>query len=145
MHHIGVAVRDLPNSLTKWTELLGPQYSRIEELPEQGVRIAHLYFLEGPEVELVSPLGEASPIAKFLEARGEGIHHFCLNVDDIVAAMDKLRKEGLQFLSVDPQQGAEGRLIAFIHPRSLNGVLIELREVPKPTGQSQFREKPKIR
>ncbi len=128
VHHVGIAVRDLEASLGRWSALFAAQRGPIEEIPERGVRLAHLRFAEGPEIELVAPLGVASPIAKFLEARGEGIHHFTLEVDDIDGAMQELSRAGLSFVSDIPQIGAGGVRVVFVHPRSLNGVLVEIRQ-----------------
>jgi methylmalonyl-CoA/ethylmalonyl-CoA epimerase len=135
VHHIGIAVRDLEESLRRWSALFAAEPSPIEEVPERGVRLAHLRFAEGPDVELVSPLGDASPVSKFLESRGEGIQHFTLEVDDIEAAMGELRRAGLQLLSENPHPGAGGELVAFIHPRSLNGVLVEIRQGQRPAAK----------
>jgi len=132
IHHIGIAVRDLEESLRRWSALFAAEPSPIEEIPENGVRLAHLRFAEGPELELVSPLGDASPVFKFLESRGEGIQHFTLEVDDIEQAMGELSRAGLRFLSETPQTGARGGLVAFVHPRSLNGVLVEIRQGRRP-------------
>jgi methylmalonyl-CoA/ethylmalonyl-CoA epimerase len=132
VHHIGIAVRNLEESLRRWSALFAAEPSPIEEIPERGVRLAHLRFAEGPEVELVSPLGDASPVSKFLESRGEGIQHVTLEVDDIEAAMGELNRAGLRFLSDTPQTGAGGGRVAFVHPRTLNGVLVEIRQGQKP-------------
>jgi methylmalonyl-CoA/ethylmalonyl-CoA epimerase len=132
VHHIGIAVRDLEESLRRWSALFAAEQSPIEEIPERGLRLARLRFAEGPEIELVAPLGDASLVAKFLESRGEGIQHFTLEVDDIKTAMGELKAAGLQFVSDTPQIGAGGVLIAFVHPRSLNGVLVEIRQGQKP-------------
>lgn len=131
IHHIGIAVRDLEESLRRWSTLFGAEQSPLEEIPERGVRLARLCFAEGPEIELIAPLGPDSPVAKFIESRGEGIQHFTLEVDDIKTAMHELRQAGLQFVSDTPQIGAGGVLVAFIHPRSLNGVLVEIRQGQK--------------
>jgi methylmalonyl-CoA/ethylmalonyl-CoA epimerase len=131
VHHIGIAVRDLEESLKRWSALFAAEPGPIEEIPERGVRLAHLRFAEGPEIELVAPLGAASPVAKFLESRGEGIQHFTLEVDDIETAMRELGQAGLQFVSDTPQIGAGGVLVAFVHPRSLNGVLVEIWQSSK--------------
>jgi methylmalonyl-CoA/ethylmalonyl-CoA epimerase len=128
VHHIGIAVRDLEEALKRWSALLGAERSPVEELPERGVRLAHLRFARGPEIELIAPLGDASPISKFLGSRGEGIQHLTLEVDDIEMAMDELSRAGLQFMSARPQAGSGGVRIAFVHPRSLNGVLVEIRQ-----------------
>jgi methylmalonyl-CoA/ethylmalonyl-CoA epimerase len=131
IHHIGVAVRDLEEALSRWASLFGAHAGSIEENSARGVRLAELRFEQGPAVELVTPLGEGSPVAKFLKERGEGIHHFALEVDDLEAAMEELRRGGLAFVSEKPQTGAGGSLIGFIHPRGLDGVLLELRQPPK--------------
>jgi methylmalonyl-CoA/ethylmalonyl-CoA epimerase len=128
VHHIGIAVRDLEEALRRWAALFGAERSPIEEVPERGVRLAHLRFAKGPEIELIAPLGDASPVSKFLESRGEGIQHFTLEVDDIETAMRELSRAGLQFVSAEPQAGAGGVLIAFVHPQSLNGVLVEIQQ-----------------
>ncbi|MDH7512173.1 MAG: methylmalonyl-CoA epimerase [Clostridiales bacterium] len=128
IHHIGVAVRNLEESASRWAALFGAERGAVEEIPERGVRVIPLHFPEGPAVELVSPLGEQSAVARFLEKRGEGIHHVTLDVDDIEDAVEKLRKAGLEFITERPQEGAGGSLIIFVHPKSLNGVLLELRE-----------------
>lgn len=128
VHHIGIAVRDLEKSLEKWSALFGAAAGPVEELPERGVRLAHLRFAAGSEVELVAPLGDNSPLAGFLGSRGEGLQHFTLEVDDIEAAMSELGRAGLRFTTDLPQRGAGGVLVAFVHPHSLNGVLLEIRQ-----------------
>jgi methylmalonyl-CoA/ethylmalonyl-CoA epimerase len=130
--HIGIAVWDLEKSQARWAALFGAISGPVEELEERGVRLVKLNFPEGPTVELISPLGDASPLTKFLTDRGEGIHHFCFEVEDIGAMMDRLKIAGLEMASEKPQKGAAGSLIAFIHPRSLNGVLVELVESKAP-------------
>jgi methylmalonyl-CoA epimerase len=134
IHHLGVAVRDLEKSVARWMSLFGAKSSPVEELPERGVRLAQLRFSEGPAVELVSPAGENSPLARFLDERGEGIHHLTLEVDDIETAMRELGRSGLQLLEDRPQEGAEGSRIVFIHPRSFGGILLELRESRRESG-----------
>ena len=132
IHHIGIAVADLEESLAKWRDLFGAVPGPVEELPERGVRLAHLRFAAGSEIEMLAPLGEASPIAKFLESRGEGVQHFTIEVDDIEEAVRELTRAGLRLLSEKPQSGGGGAQIVFIHPRSLNGVLVEIRQGGKP-------------
>ncbi len=90
--------------------------------------MAHLEVEDGPSIELVTPCGEGAPLEKFLKERGEGIHHFCFEVQDIEEAAQRLKEKGIRFVHDRPQKGAEGSLIAFIHPRYFNGVLIELKE-----------------
>ena len=126
--HIGIAVKNLEERLSLWKDLLGAKASKIEELPERGVKLVHLKFPGSPTIELVSPLDDQAAVAKFLAERGEGIHHFCFLVEDIEAAFEELKGKGVQFVQEKPYRGAGGSLIVFIHPRSLGGVLIELKE-----------------
>jgi methylmalonyl-CoA/ethylmalonyl-CoA epimerase len=132
IHHIGIAVSNLEESLGKWRDLFGAVPGPVEEIPERGVRLVHLRFAEGAQIELLAPLGESSPIAKFLESRGEGVQHFTIEVDDIEAAVTELTRAGLRLLSESPQTGADRSQVVFIHPRSLNGVLVEIRQGRKP-------------
>jgi len=129
--HLGIAVKDLDASLKRWRELFGGKVGVIEEIRERGVKVAPLEFEDGSAVELVAPLGEDSPIEKFINERGEGIHHLSLEVDGIEEVMEELRNKGIQFIQEEPQKGAEGSKIAFIHPRNLEGVLLELKEKRK--------------
>jgi methylmalonyl-CoA/ethylmalonyl-CoA epimerase len=126
--HIGVAVRNLEESIAKWSKLFGLEVKRIEEIKERGVRLANLSLKRGPSIELLTPCGEEAAIEKFLKERGEGIHHFCFEVENIEETIEKLKKIGIQFVQESPQKGAGRSLIAFIHPRSFNGVLIELKQ-----------------
>jgi methylmalonyl-CoA/ethylmalonyl-CoA epimerase len=122
--HIGIAVKNLDERLALWETLLGAKVKKIEVLPERGVKIANLKFPHSPTVELVSPLNDQAAVAKFLAERGEGIHHFCFDVENIESAFEELKKKGVQFVQDKPYQGAGGSRIVFIHPRSLGGVLI---------------------
>jgi methylmalonyl-CoA/ethylmalonyl-CoA epimerase len=129
--HIGIAVKDLDKGLSKWQEILGLRLQGRDEIKERGVKLAELDIQGGPILELISPLGEDSPLRKFLDEKGEGIHHFCFEVDDVTDAMDKLKEAGVQFVNDQPLKGASDSLIAFIHPRIFNGVLIELKQKSK--------------
>ena len=129
--HLGIAVKDLEASLKRWKDLFGAKVGVIEEIRERGVKVAPLEFEDGSAVELVAPLGEDSPIEKFINERGEGIHHLSLEVDRIEEVMEELINNGIQFIQEEPQKGAEGSKIAFIHPRNLGGVLLELKEKKK--------------
>ncbi|MBC7236929.1 MAG: methylmalonyl-CoA epimerase [Chloroflexi bacterium] len=129
--HIGIAVRDIQQAARLYTEGLGLRLDYIEEVPSQGVRVGSLAVGEST-IELLEPLGAEGPIADFLEKRGEGIHHICLLVDDIRAAMAALQAQGARLLQEKPARGAGGSLIAFVHPRSANGVLLELCQRSEP-------------
>lgn len=122
--HIGVAVRSVEERL-KFYRALGLAQEGSEEVPEQKVRVAFLP-VEGTRIELLEPTAEDSPIARFIDKRGEGLHHIAFHVDDIRAAMAGLAREGYQLLSEHPLSGAHGSLVCFVHPKSTGGVLLEL-------------------
>jgi methylmalonyl-CoA/ethylmalonyl-CoA epimerase len=127
IEHIGIATRGLDDALGFWRDALGLELQDVEEVAEQGVRVAMLPIGE-TRVELLEPTSEASPIAKFLEKRGAGIHHIAVRVDDIRATLARLKEQGLRLIDEVPRRGAGGCLVAFIHPSSANGVLLELVE-----------------
>ncbi len=126
--HVGIAVGDLAESLHFFRDVLGLELDAPEEVPSQRVR-AH--FLQAGEaaVELVEPTADDSPIAKFIAKRGPGIHHVALRVDDIVAALAELKAKGIRLIDETPRPGAHNSLVAFIHPSSTHGVLVELKQV----------------
>jgi len=126
LDHIGIAVRSL-DERRKVYEALGLSVEGEETVAEQKVRVAFLP-LEGTRLELLEPTSPDSPIAGFLEKRGEGMHHLSFRVDDIGATMARLRERGFTLLTAEPQPGAHGTRVCFIHPRSGGGVLIELTE-----------------
>ncbi|MGB9777559.1 MAG: methylmalonyl-CoA epimerase [Anaerolineae bacterium] len=125
IHHIAIAVRDLEAALAFYRDALGLEVTQRREVPEEGVEIAFLPAGEG-EIELLRPLDPEGGVARFLEKRGEGLHHICLRVDDIAAAMERLRAAGAILLSQEPRVGADGTRYIFIHPKSAHGVLVEL-------------------
>jgi len=129
IHHIAIAVQDLDAALAFYGDALGLEMTERRKVPEEGVEIAFLPAGEG-EIELLQPLGEASGVARFLEKRGEGLHHVCLAVDDIDAAMERLRAAGARLLSHEPRVNEHGTRYVFVHPRSTRGVLLELYEMP---------------
>jgi methylmalonyl-CoA/ethylmalonyl-CoA epimerase len=125
--HIGIATRELSEALGFWRDALGLEVLETEEVAEQGVRVAMLPIGE-TRVELLEPTSEASPVAKFLEKRGAGVHHIAVRVDDIRATLARLKEQGLRLIDETPRTGAGGCLVAFIHPSSAQGVLLELVE-----------------
>ena len=129
IHHVAIAVRDLDAALGFYRDTLGLEMTERREVPEEGVEIAFLP-AGGGEIELLRPLDEASGVARFLEKRGEGLHHVCLAVDDIDAAVERLRAAGARFLSQEPRVNAHGVRYVFVHPRSARGVLLEVYEMP---------------
>ena len=123
-HHIGVAVRRLDEALADYGKL-GFEAGPIEDVPTQGVRVAFLR--AGPvRIELLESLSPEGVIARFIERRGEGLHHLAFSVRDIREEMRRLRGQGLELIDAEPRPGAHGRLVAFLHPRSARGVLLEL-------------------
>ena len=126
--HIGIAVGELDAALAFFRDALGLELDAPEEVPSQRVR-AH--FLQAGEaaIELVEPTADDSPIAKFVSKRGPGIHHVALRVDDIVAALAELKAKGIRLIDDTPRPGAHHSLVAFIHPASTHGVLVELKQV----------------
>ena len=127
--HIAIIVRDIEQALLFYRDTLSITPSEIKEVPTEQVRIAFLP-MGGPggsEIELIEPTTPDSSLAKFLEKRGEGLHHICLEVEDIDAALAEMQEKGIPVLDKQPRIAAEGRAI-FIHPRAANGVLVELVE-----------------
>jgi methylmalonyl-CoA/ethylmalonyl-CoA epimerase len=127
IEHIGVATRSLDDSLKFWRDALGLEVTHTEVVEEQGVRVAMLPVGE-PRIELLEPTHAGSPVAKFLEKRGAGIHHIAVRVDDIRATLQSLKENGARLIDETPRVGAGGCLVAFIHPSTAGGVLLELVE-----------------
>lgn len=126
--HVGVAVRSIDEARQLW-ESLGLAVEKVEEVPEEGVRVAFLRCGDS-HIELLEPLDEDSPVAKFLARRGPGIHHLCLQTDDVGGDDARLREAGFAVLREAPTRGAGGCRVQFVHPRSTGGVLLELSEPP---------------
>ncbi|MDF2430846.1 MAG: methylmalonyl-CoA/ethylmalonyl-CoA epimerase [Mucilaginibacter sp.] len=125
IEHIGIAVNDIETAAITYQKLLNSQVYKTEEVASEGVITAFLQC--GPnKIELLKASSENSPIAKFIAKKGEGIHHIAFEVDDIYAEMERLKKEGFVLLNDVPKPGADNKLVCFVHPKSTNGVLIEL-------------------
>lgn len=127
IEHIGIATHKIDDALAFWRDALGLHVVETEEVAEQGVRVAMLPLGE-PRVELLEPMGESSPVAKFLEKRGPGLHHIAVRVDDIRATLGRLKEQGARLIDEAPRVGVGGSLVAFIHPTAAGGVLLELVE-----------------
>ena len=125
--HIGIAVKSLDKSSELFARLLGARHDHTEEVAAQKVKAAFFRVGEGG-IELLEPTGIDSPIARFIEKRGEGVHHLSFEVDDLDAEIARLKKEGFQMIDETPRAGADGFRIAFLHPKSTNGVLVEISE-----------------
>ncbi|MBD8017789.1 methylmalonyl-CoA epimerase [Kaistella pullorum] len=125
IEHIGIAVNSLGTSDDLFERLLGKKNYKQESVAREGVTTS-FYEVGESKVELLEASSEDSPIAKFLSKKGEGIHHIAFGVDDIYAEIERLKKEGFIFISEEPKDGADNKLVVFLHPKSTNGVLIEL-------------------
>jgi methylmalonyl-CoA/ethylmalonyl-CoA epimerase len=125
INHLGIATKGIDEALKFWSDALGLENVHTEIVEDQKVRVAMLPIGES-RVELLEPTSDDSPISKFLEKRGGGIHHIAVEVDDINAALARLREKGVRLIDENPRVGAEGCLVAFVHPSSSNGVLLEL-------------------
>jgi methylmalonyl-CoA/ethylmalonyl-CoA epimerase len=125
IEHIGIAVNNLEQSVDLYEKLLGIANYKREIVESEGVDTA-FFLVGGNKIELLSALNDASPIAKFIAKRGEGIHHIAFDVDDILSEMKRLKEEGFVLLNEEPKRGADNKLVCFIHPKGTNGVLIEL-------------------
>ncbi len=123
--HIGIAVESIEQWIGFYRDILGLEFKGSEEVPEQKVRVAFLSIGES-NIELLEPTSEDSPIAKFIEKRGGGIHHIAIQVDDIESALIRHQEAGARLIDEQPRIGAHNMKIAFIHPKSSGGVLIEL-------------------
>jgi len=125
INHLGIATKSIDEALSFWSDALGLENVHTETVEDQKVRVAMLPIGES-RVELLEPTSDDSPISKFLEKRGGGIHHVAIEVEDITAALDKMKAQGMRLIDESPRIGAEGCLVAFVHPASTNGVLLEL-------------------
>jgi methylmalonyl-CoA epimerase len=128
IHHLAVVVRSIERSLGFYRDALGLQLETIADVPDDRVRIAFLGVGES-KVELVQPTDDTTGVARFLESKGEGFHHVCFEVDNLAESLMRLEIDGLELIDTAPRRGAEGP-VAFIHPRSGHGVLVELIEAP---------------
>jgi methylmalonyl-CoA/ethylmalonyl-CoA epimerase len=128
--HIAIVVDDIEEALGFWRDALGLEPDNIQEVPGQYSEVAFLP-VHDSEIELVQPTTTDSGIARYLERRGPGMHHLCLEVEDINSALEHLRARGVRLINEVPQSGAGGKKYAFIHPESASGVLVELYQLPK--------------
>ena len=131
--HIGIATNGIDEAAQWWREALGVDFGETEEVAEQKVRVAKLSLGE-TSIELLEPVSSDSPISKFLDKRGPGIHHIAVRVDDIRAELAKMKEKGARLIDEQPRTGADGCLVAFVHPSSTGGVLLELVQNPDSSG-----------
>ena len=131
VEHIGIAVKDLTNANVLFEKLFNQSHYKLEEVESEGVSTS--FFKVGDtKIELLQAMQPDSPIAKFIEKRGEGIHHIAFEVDDIQLEMERLQAEGFEFIHTEVKDGADNKKICFLHPKSTNGVLIELCQEKRP-------------
>jgi len=138
--HVGIAVRSIDEARQLY-EALGLEVAEIEEVPAEEVRVA-LIPCGGTRIELLEPTSDSSPIARFLEKRGPGIHHLCLGSDDVRADDARLRDAGLRVLRPEPTRGAGGCWVQFVHPKSAGGVLLELSQPPADEAAEEPAKEP---
>jgi len=129
LDHIAIAVPDLEAAIARFVDDMGLELAGTEDVPSARTSTAFLP-IPGTQIELIHPMNGEGPVATFLDKRGGGLHHLCFETDDIEADMKQLTEKGYRFLSETPQPGAHGTRVAFIHPKSAGGVLIELAEHP---------------
>jgi len=132
--HLGIATSEIAQALKFWEDAIGLQNVHTEEVSDQKVKVAMLPLGE-TRIELLEPTSEDSPISKFLQKRGGGLHHIAIEVEDIKDALDRLKRQGFRLIDENPRIGAGGCLIAFVHPSSTGGVLLELVQHPDNNGQ----------
>ena len=125
INHLGIATKRIDEALAFWADALGLEAVHTETVEDQKVRVAMLP-IGDTRIELLEPTSDDSPISKFIEKRGGGIHHIAVEVDDIEATLARLKAGGVRLIDETPRKGAEGCLVAFVHPSSANGVLLEL-------------------
>ena len=125
IEHLGIAVKSLGFSDELFQKLLGKKSYKQESVEREGVTTS-FYELGESKIELLEAANSDSPIAKFLDKRGEGIHHIAFGVENIEAEIERSKKEGFQFISEEPKDGADNKLVVFLHPKSTNGILVEL-------------------
>jgi len=134
--HLGIAVRSLEQSVPFYKGVLGLEVSGRETVHDQGVNVA-LLPVGDSRIELLEPVSDDSVVGRFIARRGEGLHHICYEVDDLHSKLEQLESRGVRLLEGYPRRGAEGKLVAFLHPGSANGVLVELVEKAREIGKER--------
>ena len=127
--HIAILVEGMEGPLSFWRDALGLELTNVQDMPAELAEIAFLP-TGGSEVELVRPTTDDSGLARYLEKRGPGMHHICLEVDDLEGMLAQLKARGVQLINEEPKMGAQGKKYAFIHPKSAYGVMVELYQLP---------------
>lgn len=125
IEHIGIAVKNLEQSNELFSKLFGKDHYKVEKVESENVSTS-FFMLGETKIELLEATSPDSAIAKFIEKKGEGIHHIAYDVDDVYAEMERLKSEGFELINKEPKKGADNKLICFLHPKSTNGILVEL-------------------
>ena len=125
LEHIGIAVKNIESANKLFSQLLGKAHYKIEEVASEGVRTS-FFEIGGVKIELLEATNPESPIAKFIEKKGEGVHHLAFEVTDIKKSIGEYQSKGFQPINTSPKEGADNKMIAFLHPKTTNGVLVEL-------------------
>lgn len=133
LDHIGLATADARSGLSLYVDGLGLTAIGDETVPEQGARAFFVQVTQGCNIELLEALGPDTPVGQFLQKRGPGVHHVCYETDDLASDLKRLAERGVRLIDETPRRGAHGKLVAFIHPKAADGVLVELCQTPKPT------------
>ena len=128
IHHVAVVVDNMDKSLNFWRDALGLEMTELREVPAEAAEVAFLP-VGGSEVELVRPTSEDTGLAKYLSKHGPGMHHLCVEVDDILSVMERMQAKDIRLINEEPRIGSDGRKYAFIHPESTGGVLVELYQL----------------
>ncbi|PRX51628.1 methylmalonyl-CoA epimerase [Salegentibacter salegens] len=136
IEHIGIAVKDLEEANATYNAVLGSEHYKTETVESEDVSTS-FFKIGDSKIELLAATNAESPIAKFIEKRGEGIHHLAFAVDDIKAEISRLEKQGFKLINTEPKPGADNKLVAFMHPKSVNGVLVELCQEAPTSGSSE--------
>ncbi len=129
INHIAIVLPDLESGAKFWLEAIGLPLEKVEDIPDQQVQVAFLPVGES-HIELLTPTDDGSGVARYLEKRGPGLHHICLEVDDIAATLEQLKRADIPLIDEEPKTTAGGKKLAFIHPKGTGGVLVELYELP---------------
>ena len=129
INHVAILLPDLDDGTQFWVDALGLSLEKTEDIPEEQVKIAFLPVGDS-HIELVAPTNETSGVARYLQKKGPGLHHICLEVDDITSALTRLKEAGIPLIDEEPKIGPDGKKLAFIHPKGTGGVLVELYQLP---------------
>ncbi len=134
INHIAIVVPELEEGTTFWADALGLEVSKIKNVPEQHVRVAFLPVGDS-NIELLEPTDDSSGVARYLQKKGPGLHHICLEVDDLEGALQRLKQANVQLIDDEPRKGHDGLKLAFVHPKATGGTLVELYQLP-PTDET---------